>query len=405
MSNTNAHQYNFELETILTQFLALIDGAIIIRYDVNEETKERIFVDTIKPLYIFGPKHRVMYNLVNKAKTYSLPFVTINITGIEGNTDRIAAKHLPIKRYNGKQLLGYDRPLPITISVQVTIVTDRMTDLYQIYSKLSTQFQPYCVFSWYVPISQGIDKTEWEELTGKAEWDFNISFDVKDQLQETDKEEYSGTMNFKITGWMFPTNKACQGGIIYDIGTSNIIQSELAERVIGLHNTIRPLVSDVYKDQNLENYNNPREWNNGHPRIVNVFQLTKIGEKKINFLLDSKRMQPINLSADKYITLDGYNLKHADVLFVPKDNWIINTKLEKVYYDYGSANTFPKRDSLTKKHSVIEGYKLNVIEQTQNKITVNFGDIDYKGSFDIIVADNVDYDSTTDKLKQAFIAR
>lgn len=404
MSNTVAHQYNFELETIIKQFLALIDGAIIIRYDVNEETQERVFVDTIKPWYIFGPKHRVMHNLVNKAKTYSLPFVAINITGIEGNTDRIAAKHLPIKRYNGKQLLGYNRPTPITISVQVTITTDRMTDLYQIYSKLSTQFQPYCVFSWYVPASVGIDKTEWEELTGKAEWDFNISFDVKDQLQETDKEEYSGTMNFKITGWMFPTNKACKGGIIYDIGTSNIIQAELEQRIIGLHNMVHPLVSDVYKDQNLESYNNPREWNNGHPRIVNVFQLIKIGEKRINMLLDDKRIQPITLGPDKYITLDGYNMNNADVLFVPKDNWTIDTTLEKTYYDYGSGTLFPKRDSMDKKRSVIEGYKMNVTERTQNKVTVNFADIKYRGDFDIIIADNVDYDSTSDKLGVMFNA-
>lgn len=402
MSNTVAHQYNFEIETIITQFIALIDGAIVIRYDVDEETKKRIFVDSIKPPYFFGPKHRVMYNLVNKAKNYSLPYVAINITGIEGNTDRIAAKHLPIKRFNGKHVLGYDRPTPITISVQVTIVADRMTDLYQIYSKLSTQFQPYCAFSWYLPISRTEDKTDWEELTGKAEWDFNISFDVKDQLQEGDEERYSGTMNFKVTGWMFPTNKNRIGNIIYDIGTSNIIESELASRIIGLHNTIHPLVSDVYKDENLESYNNPREWNNGHPRIVNLFQLIKIGDKKINFLLDKDRVQPFSLNADKYITFDGYNMKYADILFVPSNPELLSTKLERVTYEYGSQTLFPERDGMNKKLPTVEGYKMNIIEQTQNKVTVNFADIDYKGEFDIVIADNVDYDSTYDKLHKHF---
>lgn len=401
MSNVVAHQYNFELETLITQFIALIDGAIIIRYNVDEATKQRIFVDTIKPWYVFGPKHRVMHNLVNKAKTYSLPFVTINITGIEGNTDRLAAKHTIIKRHNGVNTLGYNRPTPITISLQVTITTDRMTDLYQIYSKLSTQFQPYCAFSWYVPYT-GSDKTEYEELTGKAEWDFNISFDVKDQLKETDKEEFSGTMNFKMTGWMFPTNKQCVGGIIYDIGTSNIIDNELRSRVINFENTLHPLVSEVMEDKNYEKYDNPREWANAHPRIVNVFQTIKVNNKLINFLMDKERMHPIVLDDKKSFTLDGYNLKNVQVLFVPKDKNSIETTLEKVSYNYKGESLFPKRGGLTKKRSTIEGYKMNITEQTANKVTVNLKDIDYQGDFDIIVADLIDYDSTDDVLGKQF---
>lgn len=404
MSNTTAHQYNFELETILFQFLSLIDGAVVLRYDVNQETKERVFVESVKPWYAFGPKHRIIHALTNKAKNFSYPFVTIKITGIEGNTDRIAAKHLKIDRYNGTQFLGYDRPTPITISVEVTISADKITDLYQIYSKLCTQFQPYCTFSWYVP-HKNLDKIDWEELTGKAEWDFNVSFDVKDQLQESDREEYVGKMNFKITGWMFPNAKQCQDGIIYDIGTSNILSSDLANRTTGLDNMIKPLVSDIREDGNLESYNNPREWNNGHPRIVNVFQTTKIGNKYINLLLDKDRVHPFKLDEQKFITLDGYNFSRASVLFVPKEPIGIKTTLEKEYFDYGNGSIFPMRDTMGKKKSCIEGYKMNITERTPNKLTVNFNGIEYHGNFDIIVADAVDYDSITDRLKTAFRAR
>lgn len=403
MSNTNQYQYNFELETIIAQFVSLINGAVCIRYDYDNETNTRIFKETVTPYIAFGPKHRVIHALVNQAKNFVYPFIACKITGIEGNADRIAAKHTPIKRYNGDKLLSYDRPTPITISIEVSILTDKMTDLYQIYGKLSTQFQPYCTYSWYVP-HRNLDKTDWEELTGKVEWDFNGSFDIKDQLQETDREEYECKMNFKITGWLFPNAKNCTNGIIYDIGTSTVFSAETFNKVLGLEEFTNPLMSAARKE-GLTSYDNPREWNNGHPRIVNVFQTIKVGNKSINFILDKARVFPFNLSEDKYITLDGYNFENADVLFVPRDFSGISTKLEKVYYDYGNGNLFPMRGGMDKKRSLIEGYKMNVTNRSRNKLTVNFKDIAYHGNFDIVVADSVDWDSAEDRLRIGFTAK
>lgn len=405
MSNPAPYQYNFEIETILRQFIKLIDGAICIRYDTVQDSDERIFRETVEPLYIVGPKHRIIHHLVNQAKTFSYPYVACRITGIEGNADRIAAKHLPIKQYNGKSLIGYDRPTPITLSIETSIVTDKITDLYQIYGKLATQFQPYRAYSWYVP-HRNLDKTDWQELTGKVEWDFNASFDIKEQLNESDVEEYKATMSFKITGWLFPNKMTCMSGIIYDIGTSDIISAELANRIHGLEiDSYQPLVSGARKAGEIDKYDNPREWNNAHPRIVNVFQTIKVGNKSINQLLDNARVFPFTLTEDRYIVLDGYNFEHAEVLFVPKDFSGIVTNRPKKSFDYGKATLFPLRGKIEGKHSIIEGYSMNVIERSRNKLTVNFKDIEYHGNFDIVVADTVDWDSAEDRLRIAFTAK
>ena len=53
------------------------DSIVIGRYNKNREQKDRIFVR-----YLYAPKQRVLYDIINKAKTITLPVVTINVASI-----------------------------------------------------------------------------------------------------------------------------------------------------------------------------------------------------------------------------------------------------------------------------------------------------------------------------------
>ena len=77
--SSNVYEYNFEIETILQQFISIIDNAIVMRYSVNKETNNRELDEVIKPGYILGTKQRVMLDIINKAKNYELPIVVINL--------------------------------------------------------------------------------------------------------------------------------------------------------------------------------------------------------------------------------------------------------------------------------------------------------------------------------------
>ena len=77
--SSNVYEYNFEIETILQQFISIIDNAIVMRYSVNKETNNRELDEVIKPGYILGTKQRVMLDIINKAKNYELPIVIINL--------------------------------------------------------------------------------------------------------------------------------------------------------------------------------------------------------------------------------------------------------------------------------------------------------------------------------------
>lgn len=375
------YEYSFEIEDILKQFIALIDKAIVMRYEKVEN--ERRLVQTITPLYKFSTKSRVLLMTLNSAKNFALPCVAIELTGIQADKERLAAKNHAINRFQFGLLEGYKRPTPITIQLKVSIITKLVTDLYQIYGKLATQFQPELFYSWVVPTNVGIHGVE--ELRNKIEWDFNVSFDNREKLTENDEDRYVGTMNFNVQGWLFPTQRECQGKPILDIGTSVLVTNELENRIDGLIDMANPLVSQWLKDGNPV-YGNPREFATSHVRILKGFNTAN----NIHFRIFENRLDTFNLKKKNYITFDGYNFNKAQALFIPKSSNKLN--LERFEYD-DKRKIFPKIGESTEKSAIIKGMKINVLSQSQNTLVVELPQIEYEGDFDILLYDEVDYDT------------
>lgn len=395
--NSLPYSYSFEIETIIKQFVSLLNGAIVKRYDVDEKTDERHLKTSILPSYVCGPKQRIIYDLVNKAKNYTLPCIIVTLNGISMDSARIAAKLTPRSRMVDKKRLSYKFPTPVTLNFDVTIFAKYITDIYQIYGKFCTEFQNNQVFSWYVPYDHTVEEEEYEELTSKVEWDGNATFDLKPEKRESDGDNFTGKMSFKVDGWIFPDLLSYKGNIIKDIGTTNYVPDYLTQSMLDV-GSYKPLMKDVIKDKNLPSYNNPREWNNVHPRIVNVFYTIKRNAQSVYFLLDKKRVREFDPTRDNQLTFDGYNFQYADVLFVPANRKKIITNLPYVIKDYKRPYIFAKRGENKEKNGIIEGYKMNVTEQFNNKITVDFSGINYEGDFDIVIADETDYDTASDAL-------
>lgn len=375
------YEYSFEIEDILKQFIALIDKAIVMRYEKVEN--ERRLVQTITPFYKFSTKNRVLLMTLNSAKNFALPCVAIELTGIQADKERLAAKNNAINRYQFGLLEGYKRPTPITIQLKVSIITKLVTDLYQIYGKLATQFQPELFYSWVIPTNQGLHGTE--ELRNKIEWDFNISFDNREKLTENDEDRYVGTMNFTVQGWLFPTQRACIYPPILDIGTSVLVPNELENRIDGLIDKANPLVSEWMRSGKGV-YGNPREFANAHVRILKGFSTVN----GIHFRMLKDRFEKFNLKKKNVLTLDGYNFNKAKVLFVPKDRTRIH--LEKFTFDERSK-IWPVIGDDTSKTNMIKGIEIKIISQTANTLKIELPQIDYVGNFDIIVYDEIDYDT------------
>lgn len=388
MLNSREYEYNFEIETILQQFISIIDNAMVMRYSVDKEAGERKLDEVIKPGYILGTKQRVFLDLINKAKNYELPVVIISLGGISFVKERQAAKHQNLHVTSSEIDSSYARPTPISIKVEVTILTKYMTDLYQIYGKLATQFQPSLAFSWFVP--QQI-KTNWVELRNKIEWDGELSLDIRTEAKESDEDKFSGKMNFTIDGWLFPTMNSCTDNLIYNIGTTIVPCEDTLSRIYDEISLFRPLVYSVMRGKEWEKYNNPRQFATAHPMITSVYRSLKVNNSNAFFILDKERSDSNKITQGTQFAINGYNLKEAKVLAVPtdKNSLIAGTLYSKEYTEF--KHPFP--NTLEEKPDKVSGYLLNILKQTDNQIIVDFkAPFKLGADFDIAVVNEIDYD-------------
>lgn len=377
MLTAKSYKYSFEIETILTQFVAMLDKCIVRRYSKNKDTGERVVKSTVEPRFVFGTKSRVSYFLVNKAKNVTYPVVVITLNSIQLDKERLASKFDRVMRGNGEKVEGYDRPTPITISLAVNIITTIQTDLYQIFGKISTQFQPEQFYSWCVP---GTKEMVFEELRNKVEWDGSFSIDSREQLSEGDEEIYKGTMNFSVQGWLFPEEKKDTDKLILDIGTTIPLEPDTFYRTSGLYGTYHPFVcgSDTP-------YTNPKEWNNGHPRAMLLYH----NKNGVHFRVTEDSFNSFNLQKSYNLVIHGYNLDNVKVYFVPKGEH----ELELKDISYEGKKLMPYLGTTTEKEKHLRGLELEIKEQTQNEVSFKLSDINYTGDFDIIVTSPFDWDT------------
>lgn len=389
MLNSNPYEYNFEIETILQQFISIIDNALVMRYSVNKESGERELDEVIKPGYILGTKQRVMFDIINKAKNYELPVVIISLSGISFVKERQASKNRDITVSSPTLETSYKRPTPISIKVDVTIMTKYMTDLYQIYGKLATQFQPAVPYSWFVP--QTVNGN-WVELRNKIEWDGELSLDVRTESKNSDEDKFTGKMSFTIDGWIFPTMNHCAEGIIYNIGTTVVPCEEVMSRVYDELGTFRPLVYSVLKGKEWKKYNNPRQYGTTHPMITSIYYSQIVNGKQAYTIMDAERSNTFKINSNSKITINGYNLKDAKVLLIPTKSYI-NIKEGEYFSKKFTTHLHPFPDTIEEKPDNIAGYLLNIRKQTDNQLTIDFNiPLHYTDEYDIAVVNEIDYD-------------
>ena len=396
MLSANTYEYNFEIETILQQFIAIIDNAMVMRYSVDKEKGTRKLDEVVKPGYILGTKQRVMLDIINKAKNYELPVVIVSMSGISFVKERQASKNQVINVHTASLDTSYARPTPISMKVEVTIMTKYMTDLYQIYGKLATQFQPAVAYSWFVP--QTINGN-WQELRNKIEWDGELNLDVRTESKNSDEDKFTGKMGFTIDGWLFPTMNRCDSSIIYNIGTSVVPNEDTLSRISDEISLFRPLVYSVLKGEEWDKYNNPRQFASSQPLItaayIGMSGIAKDGSQ-CYFIMDKERAKSVRVMPNSKLTLSGYNLKDVKVLAIPTNSKNISgAEFYKEQYN-GDIHPFP--NTLEQKPANISGYLLNIVKQSDNQLTVDFkAPLSIRGEFDIAVVNTIDYDLLSER--------
>ena len=219
--------FHFEIKNLLTQFVAAFDDTVISRYN-----KDRVAKQNIEVRYVFAPKQRVMYDIINKAQNITLPVVAINLTGVTRDNDRVfnklAASYLPAQEKTASKVSSpFLMPVPVNLEVSMSILARYMADVDQIVSNFVPYNNPYIILSWKVPTAFGTEYDQ--EIRSEVLWDGNLAYNTPTDTTYSDQFRVTVDTSFTIKGWLFPEEKSTSGNI-YKID-NNFIPVDLANRI------------------------------------------------------------------------------------------------------------------------------------------------------------------------------
>jgi hypothetical protein len=199
------YTFGFEVQTLLEQFIGAFNDVIIKRYD-NTNT----LVDSpsgYKVLYVYSPKQRVYNTLKDPAPGgLTVPVIAVHIGGISRDQSRVFNKNEGFdieytSPATGSLIKEVLQPVPINITVNMTIITKYQLDMDQILTNFIPYTDPYIVISWKIPNNH--DSGIPYEIRSEVLWNGNMSIVYPDNLGPTQPFRITADTSFTIKGWLF----------------------------------------------------------------------------------------------------------------------------------------------------------------------------------------------------------
>ena len=193
------YTYNWEVKDLLTQFLQAFDGAIVKRYDIN-----RVPGNNVGVRYVYAPKQRVLFDLVDKAQHLTLPVVAFWISSISRDQSRVFNKLVgqywtdnTTSVYNQSTANQNLQPVPINIEVSVSILTKFQSDMDQILTNFVPYSDPYFIISWTREGMPGL------EIRSEVLWNGSLAMTYPTDQVPTQPTRVACDTSFTIKGWLF----------------------------------------------------------------------------------------------------------------------------------------------------------------------------------------------------------
>ena len=215
------YTYDFEIQTMVTMFISAMDDIVVKRYN-----KEKVAEDKIKVRFVYAPKQRVLNDLLNKAQNIQLPVVAVSIGGINRDPNRVFNKiegsYIP--SVNSNFLTKLFQPVPIDLTLNLTILTRYQEDYDQIVTNFLPYFDPYIIISWRTPSMKD------QEIRSQVIWSGSINTLYPDQLQNTQVARIQGETSFIFKGWMFKSRPVNDTAKIYTATTDTSTLANLSTK-------------------------------------------------------------------------------------------------------------------------------------------------------------------------------
>jgi hypothetical protein len=195
------YTFNFEVQTLLEQFVAAFNDIIIKRYD---NTKTLVAPTSgFKVNFVYSPKQRVYATLNTPAPGgLTVPAVAVSINSISRDNSRVFNKLEGFSIPNNNSLSNdfvkkISQPVPINIGVNMTIVTKFQSDMDQIITNFAPYCDPYIIISWKLPFANNY------EIRTEVLWSGQINLSYPNDAGPTQPFRISADTSFTIKGWLF----------------------------------------------------------------------------------------------------------------------------------------------------------------------------------------------------------
>jgi hypothetical protein len=194
------YTYNFEVSTLLAQFLDAFNEVVIKRWDrsVSHSNPTQRGPD-IKPTIRYSPKQRVIDDYVNNQAVMRLPVIAFNITGLSRDQNRVFNK-LTGPQYNkasSDSRYGIKQPVPVDLKIQMNIMSKFQEDLDQILTNFIPYTDDYVTVSWPSPYLTD------QEIRTTVHWDGSMNLEYPTDTTYKDHFRIIGTTTFTVKGWLF----------------------------------------------------------------------------------------------------------------------------------------------------------------------------------------------------------
>jgi hypothetical protein len=199
------YTFNFEVQTLLEQFVGAFNDIIVKRYDNTKTVVPSS--SAIKVDFVYAPKQRVYDTLSTPAPGgLTVPVVAVNINGISRDAKRVFNKLEGFfietgDNSDGSLIKKIPQPVPVNIGISMTIVTKLQSDMDQIVSNFIPYCDPYIIISWKLPNPRNPSNPY--EIRSEVLWDGNIQLNYPDNLAANQPYRLTATTNFTIKGWLF----------------------------------------------------------------------------------------------------------------------------------------------------------------------------------------------------------
>lgn len=186
------YTYNFEISDLVAQFITAFDDVIIKRYNKTKEAQDQIKVN-----FVYAPKKRALYDIVNKnPNPTNLPVIAVYITSVQRDVNRtenkMAKSYFPISG----SIKQRRQPVPINIEMGMTVVAKSTEDLLQIMSNWVPYTDPYIYIDVKDPSTDQIIRT-------KVRWNEQLSINQELDNPEGKTFRIGFDTSFTIYGYLF----------------------------------------------------------------------------------------------------------------------------------------------------------------------------------------------------------